>query len=201
MGLFNEKASVNLNDVSLVRDKVNSLYKTINYVSQEVRSSVSEIINEGKSKLNELNGVVLSNRELYSSIQELKRGIEQEISYLKTVLSRTPKDLEYEEKNSEGDVVVKKKPNPEYYQLQKEISKSESKLSKVKDLSFDVYNDVSYFERRVSDLSLYINEIEENYKKLIDKMNSLFYNAERAIKSLDNIIYIIEKYISYNIKI
>lgn len=201
MGLFNEKASVNLNDVSLVKDKVNYLYETINYASQVVSSSVSEIVDEGRSKLGELIETVASNRELYSSIQDLIREIEQRISMIRSELSRTPPEIEYEEKNSEGETVVKKKSNPEYYQLQKEISINESRLYKVKSLSFDVYNDVSYFERRANDLSTYINEIEESYRKLKDKINQISYNAERAIKSLDDVIYIIEKYISYSMKI
>lgn len=193
------KASVNLENVEKFKDAV-EIFTVITIEEwHDMEKTFEEMIEKTKNDANELNNIVVLDKNLYSLIQELKRNLGNQLSSLQADLSVTPKEITYEVENDDGTKTTKTKANPVYQNLQAEYNSVSSRLSQVKDLSWDVYNEISHAERTYNEILSCLRNLEEYYQEIYYEINKM---QEKSNYSLETLVKVIEKivnYTSYNI--
>jgi len=201
MALFSKKVAVNIDDVTKFRESVDSFAQMTYNVGDSLVNTLMEMEAVANQRANELEHIAASYDQLYSSIKQLESDISSDISSLKTQLANTPKELEKEYTDDEGNVKVKKTPNPEYKALESQIQKESSRLSVVKELSWKVYNEVSHSHRIASELASSANELKNIIPELQRNSRDVVSKTEGALCSLDNNIRAINNYLSFNFRI
>jgi len=119
---------------------------------------------------------------------------------LRNQLKNTSQHVEREEKQSDGSVKVTKKPNPAYESLQKEIRKQESRLSKIKDLSWKVYNKKSEIARDADYVKSAASEVQAAASKMKTSFNDMTQKTQQAKYALENTLETISNYVRVDIK-
>ena len=193
MGLFSNKAAVNLDEVTKFRERVENFSQISYEVGTDMLDTLEEMEAFAEQRAQEMEQIAHSYDNLYSSIQQLKHDVEQNLSSLKAELSRTPKELEKIVTDDNGKEAIKKIANPAYAELEARIQKENSRLAQIKDLSWNVYNEVSHSHRVADELasSAYeiqktIPEIQSNANKLVSKSQDALCSLEQSIRAINN---------------
>lgn len=199
MGLFSSEAHVSLDTVRRFKEEVNAFSSEINNVSSTISKQINEGLEEAVQKAKTFEKLKNECSELYEEIKKRKSELEQLVHSLEEQLSSTPKEIEIEKKNSDGSVSTETKPNPEYARIQKELKEAKAKLSKIKDLSWKVYNKKSELDRLTSQAYEYTSKIESQSKNVNSSFNELQSKANIAESSISRTCDAVEKYISVNL--
>ncbi len=201
MALFSKKVAVNIDDVVKFRESVDSFAQMTYNVGDNLVNTLMEMEAVANQRANELEHIAASYDQLYSSIKQLERDISNRIASLKTQLANTPKELEKKSIDDEGNVTVKKTPNPEYKALETQIQKENSRLFAVKELSWKVYNEVSHSHRIASELASAASELKNIIPELQRNARDVVTKTESALHSLENTIRTINNYLSFNFRV
>ena len=201
MGLFSKKVAVNIDDVVKFRESVDSFAQMTYNAGDNLVNTLMEMEAVANQRANKLEHIAASYDQLYSSIKQLESDISNCISSLKTQLSNTPKELEKKSTDNEGNVKVKKVPNPEYKALETQIQKESSRLVSVKALSWKVYNEVSHSHRIASELASAASELKNIIPELQSNARDVVTKTESALHSLENTIRTINNYLSFNFRV
>ena len=201
MALFSKKVAVNIDDVVKFRESVESFAQMTHNAGDDLVNTLMEMEAFANQRANELEHIAASYDQLYSAIKQLESDISNHISSLKTQLANTPKELEKEYTDDEGNVKVKKIPNPEYKALETQIQKESSRLVAVKELSWKVYNEVSHSHRTASELASSASELKNIIPELQSNARDIVTKTEGAIHSLENTIRAISNYMSFNFRV
>lgn len=201
MGLFSKKVAVNLDDVVKFRESVDSFAQTTYHVGDGLVNSLMEMEAVANQRANELERIAAAYEQLYSSVKQLESDISNRISALKTQLGSTPKELEKKSTDKEGNVTVKKVPNPEYKALESGIQKESSRLVAVKELSWKVYNEVSHSRRVAGELASAAGELKSIIPELQRNSRDVISKAEIALRSLENTVRTVNYYLSFHFRV
>lgn len=201
MGLFSKKVAVNIDDVVKFRESVDSFAQMTYNAGDNLVNTLMEMEAIANQRANELEHIAGSYNQLYSSIKQLESEISNSISSLKTQLANTPKELEKKSTDDEGNVKVKKTPNPEYKALETQIQKESSRLVSVKELSWKVYNEVSHSHRIANELASAASELKNIIPELQSNARDVVTKTESALHSLENTIRTINNYLSFNFRV
>ncbi len=201
MGLFSKKVAVNIDDVVKFRKSVDSFVQMTYNAGDNLLNILMEMEAVANQRANELEHIAASYDQLYSSIKQLESDISNRISSLKAQLGNIPKELEKKSTDKEGNVKVKKTPNPEYKALETQIQKESSRLVSVKELSWKVYNEVSHSQRIASELASAANELKNIIPELQRNARDVISKTEAATHSLENAIRTINNYLSFNFRV
>ena len=180
MGLFSSEAHVSLDTIRRFKEEVNAFSSEINNVASTISKQINEGLEEAVQKTKTFEKLKNECSELYEEIKQRKSELEQLVHSLEEQLSSTPKEIEIEKKNSDGSVSTETKPNPEYARIQKELKEAKTKLSKIKDLSWKVYNKKSELDRLTSQAYEYTSKIESQSKNVNSSFNELQSKANIA---------------------
>ena len=200
MALFSRKVAVNVDDVACFRDSVSGFTQSTHSCGDSLVKRLSEMSEDASARAKELKQVAESNERLYSSIKQLETGILRNIRMIKQELSNTPKTIEEEYTDKDGTVKVKKKTNPRYGELEFEIRREEHRLAQVRELSWKVYNEVSYSRRIANELAYSAGVLKNLIPEMQSEVRSIVSKAENAENSLESTIRAINNYMSFNFK-
>ena len=200
MALFSKKVAVNVDDVACFRDSVNGFSQSAYNSGESLVKNLNEMAAEAASRAKELKQVAESYDRLYSSIKQLERSILQNIRSIKQELSNTPKVIEEEYTDKDGTVKVKKKPNPRYSELEFEIRREEHRLAQLRELSWKVYNEVSYSHRVAGELEYSAGVLKNLIPEMQSNVRAIVSKSEIAENSLESTIRAINNYMSFNFR-
>ena len=201
MTFFTKKAAVTLDDVVNFRESVDSFSETTHTVGDNLVDSLTEMAEEANQRAEELEKIAKSYDQLYSSIKQLEGDLSNRISSLKNNLQHTPKELEKQSAGKNGEVKIQRVPNPEYKELGMQIQKESSRLSELKDLSWKVYNAVSYSHRTASELASSANELKNMIPDLEYSARDVVSKTEKAQYALNKTIQTINQYLSFSFRV
>ena len=201
MALFSKKVAVNIDEVTRFRQSVESFAQATHCVGDDLVNTLMEMEAVANQRANALEQIAASYDQLYSSIKQLENDISNRISVLKAQLGSTPKELEKKSTDGEGNVTVKKVPNPEYKAMESGIQKESSRLVAVKDLSWKVYNEVSHSRRVAGELASSANELKNIIPELQRNARDVVSKTEAALRSLERTVRAIDHYLSFNFRV
>jgi len=196
MSGFHSEGHVLLSDVEQFHGSVDHFLSALHGAGTEIPNEVKDLIDEVAEKANELHKLSAECDELYEQIQKKKHSIEQHVASLKRQLASTPKTIEKTVTNSDGSTKTVKEPNPEYQRITAELQHEQSRLSKIKELSWKVYNKKSELQRQTQYLQSLLGTMEAAAKKVIAALGSLSRKAERAARCLDQTEEAVREYVS-----
>ena len=200
MGLFSAEAHVSYGAVENFSETVGSFFYLLENSSTQVLNELDTARAEIEGLANELYEQKRQCDSLYEEIQHRRHDVEHHISDLRNQLKNTSQHVEREEKQSDGSVKVTKKPNPAYESLQKEIRKQESRLSKIKDLSWKVYNKKSEIARDADYVKSAVSEVQAAASKMKTSFNDMTQKTQQAKYALENTLETISNYVRVDIK-
>lgn len=200
MGLFSAEAHVSSSAVENFSETVASFSYLLENNSTQVLNELDTACTDLEGLANELYEQKQQCDSLYEEIQHRRHDIEHHISELHNQLTNTSPHVEHEEKQSDGSVKVTKKTNPEYESLRMELQKQESKLSKIKDLSWKVYNKKSEIARDADYVKSAVSEVQSIASKMKTSFNDMTQKTQRAKYALENTLETISHYVRVDIK-
>jgi methyl-accepting chemotaxis protein len=197
MYIFSEKAHASIEDVTAFRNKVIFFEEVCNNELPQIEKAARELYESTTKQANSAKKVAKNYERLYSSVKWLESNVSAKISSLKTQLANTPEMLEQEYVDAEGNKHVKKKPNPEYTELELMIYNENSRLNEIRDLAYKVNNELSYTSEIASRLFTYSYEINDAIPELQRCANDMINKAESANHALSRDIESLENYASF----
>lgn len=200
MGMFSAEAHVSYGAVENFSETVISFFRLLESNQTQVLNELDDARSEIETLANELYEQKRQCDSLYEEIQHRRRDIEHRIADLRNRLKNTSQYTEREEKQSDGSAKVTKKPNPEYQNLQKEIRGEESRLSKIKDLSWKVYNKKSEIARDADYVKSAVSEVQAVASKMKTAFDDMTRKTQQAKYALENTLETISNYTGVDIK-
>ena len=197
MSWFNKKAYANLGDVDKTLSSIKDFERVCENAFPKLIKAANEMYEAAAQRAKRADEIAKSYDQLYTSVKKLKADVTNSIASLQAELSRTPRELIEEYIDKDGNQKFKKRPNPEYNAILTFIANENSRLSALKDLSYKVYDDLSYASRvaremyaSVSEIKNAIPEIERYSREITNKAADASYALSRDLEAL-------ERYVSF----
>lgn len=196
MGLFSSEAHATLYTVSNFAKEVENFSNETTNSQQIIDKKIYEEKQEVDSIIEKLNLLYQECQNLYKEIQRRKKEIEEEVAAAEAIAESTPKEIEVTKTDSEGNQTTVTQHNPAYDVAQRNLREANTRLNRIKDLSYKVYNKRDELKNSLDQALIKQREIEVRTSELDCIFNEIMNKNRTASSSIGNTISAIEDYLS-----